>query len=147
MKLRPIVETDAELLFDIRCSVAENHQSREELAELDITVESVRAMICSGDYVGYLAELDGCEAGFALANIPQGYVLACFVRPSCENRGVGRAVLERTELALREAGVRAVWLSTGSVDGLRAIGFYERLGWRRNGVLEDGQIRFEKKLL
>ena len=34
MKLRTATKEDVETLFDIRCSVVENHQSREELATL-----------------------------------------------------------------------------------------------------------------
>jgi GNAT superfamily N-acetyltransferase len=146
MTLRPAWVHDVETLFDIRCSVRENHQSREELDGLGVTVESVGRMIASGDYVSTIAEVDGRPAGFTMAQISQGYVFACFVRPEFEGRGLGRALMEAAEDDLRRAGVKQAWLSTGSGPHLRAAGFYRHLGWKDDGFLADGQIRFTKEL-
>lgn len=147
MILRKVTAGDVDTLFDIRCSVVENFQSKEELAELGITRETITEMICDGNYVAYLAEVDNIPVGFTMAEISEGYVFACFVRPAYERKGVGRALMEKTEAELRHLGVTQAWLSTGSDENLRAIGFYSRLGWKRTGFLEDGQIRFEKNLI
>jgi len=144
--IRPATETDVPVLFEIRCSVGENHQSREELAGIGVTEDAVRAMIVGGEYVSFVAEIDGVEAGFTMAEVAERYVFACFVKPDCEGNGIGRALMEKTEDALRQLGVSEAWLSTGPGEELRAVGFYAHLGWRRNGYLEDGQIRFEKRL-
>jgi ribosomal protein S18 acetylase RimI-like enzyme len=146
MKLREVLPDDTETLFDIRCSVVENHQSREELATIGVTVENVRRMVGSGDYVSTLAEHDGLAVGFSMAQLSAGYVFACFVRPGCEGRGVGRALMTAAEEGMRRAGVSEAWLSTGSEPGLRAAGFYRHLGWLENGRLDDGQLRFVKSL-
>lgn len=144
MNLRFASIDDVETLFDIRCSVTENHQSPEELAALGVTVESVGEMIAGGDYITVIAEEAGQPVGLAMAQISEGCVSACFVRPAFEGRGIGRALLNAAEEGLRKAGVREAWLSTGSGPHLRAIGFYRRLGWVDHGFLEDGQIRFKK---
>ena len=146
MKLRSASVSDVETLFDIRCSVTENYQSREELAMLDITVESVAEMIASGDYITFIAEKDGLPVGFTMAQISEGYLFACFVRPEFEGQGIGRALMTAGEEGLGSTGVKQAWLSTGSEKGLRASGFYRHLGWIDAGYLEDGQIRFTKAL-
>lgn len=146
MILRPATVDEVESLFGIRCSVTENHQSRDELAILGVTVASIKEMIESGDYVTTIAEMDERPAGFTMAQISEGYIFACFVRPEFEGQGVGRALMDAAEEGLRRAGVKKAWLSTGPGQDLRAIGFYRHLGWGVTGYLEDGQIRFTKYL-
>ncbi len=147
MKLRAATPQDADVLFDIRCSVVENHQSREELATIGITVESVAEMINSGDYVTTIAEIDGRPVGFSMAQISEAYVFAAFVRPGFEGRGIGRVLMNAAEAGLRDGGVREASLSTGADPDLRAVGFYRHLGWREAGFLDDGQIIFRKILV
>lgn len=147
MLLRNATENDVESLFEVRCSVVENHQSRDELRALGITPESVREMIMGGDYVSIIAECDLQLVGFTMAQISEGYVFACFIRPEYERRGIGKQLMKATEEGLRKAGVKNAWLSTGPGEDLRAVGFYSHLGWKRNGFLDDGQIRFEKDLV
>ena len=147
MKLRPALPVDTEILFDIRCSVVENHQSREELASLGITAQTIREMIEGQDYITTIAEANGRPAGFSMAQISEGYVFACFVKPDFEGNGLGRALMEAAETGLRNRGVQEAWLSTGQAPGLRAVGFYSHLGWYKDGHLDDGQIIFRKKLI
>ena len=147
MKLRPALPVDTESLFDIRCSVVENHQSREELASLGITAQTIREMIEGQDYITTIAEENGRPAGFSMAQISEGYVFACFVKPDFEGNGFGRALMEAAEAGLHSKGVRNAWLSTGQAPGLRAAGFYSHLGWYKDGHLDDGQIIFRKKLI
>ena len=146
MNLRRALKCDTETLFDIRCSVLENHQSREELATLGITSDSISAMVESEDYISLVAEVEGRPAGFAMTQISEAYVFAVFVRPEFEGQGIGKALMRVTEQGLRRAGVIEAWLSTGADPRLRAVGFYRHLGWREEGHLEDGQIIFKKKL-
>jgi hypothetical protein len=62
---------------DKKTTATENSQSREELAVLGATVESVKEMVASGDYIAAVAEKDGQPVGFAMARISEGYVFAC----------------------------------------------------------------------
>ena len=137
---------DAEALFEVRCSVNENHQSRAELKAIGVTVESVRDMIDSGNFVTRVAVIEDELVGFTMAEIAEGYFFACFVRPSVEGTGIGGTLMAQTEAELLSCGVHQAWLSTGPGEALRAVGFYEHLGWERTGVLDDGQIRFQKNL-
>lgn len=147
MKLRPALANDAGTLFDIRCSVVENYQSREELASLGITIQSVKEMIEGEDYITTIAEEDGQPVGFSMVQVSDGYVFACFVRPEFEGKGFGRALMNVAEEGLRRGGVQKAWLSTGPESELRAAGFYLHLGWYKDGYLDDGQVVFRKTLI
>lgn len=57
MKIREAQVEDVETLFDIRTSVIENHQSREDLVNLGITPETVAEMLLT-DCRAWIAEID-----------------------------------------------------------------------------------------
>lgn len=116
------------------------------MAALDITPETVRDMITSGDYIVPVAFVDGEAVGFAMAQISESYVFALFVIPSHEDRGIGSKLLGYVEAALYRHGVREAWLCTDADEKVRAVGFYRHLGWRETGFMEDGQLRFCKQL-
>lgn len=61
-----------------------------------------------------------------------GEILRLYTDPRGWGLGAGRALLERALDALRDAGCRQAWLHTEERNE-RAVGFYERLGWRREG--------------
>lgn len=143
--IRAVQASDVDLLFEIRCSVRENLQTRVELAELGITSNSVMEMIESGDYVSFIARCDDVDAGFTMAKISERYIFACFVRPSFEGRGIGRLLMTITECELLKRGIDTAWLTTEADYSFRAVGFYRALGWTEARRLDDGQIRFEKK--
>ena len=90
---------------------------------------------------------DGLVVGFGMAQISQGYVFALFVDPAYENNGIGGALLSWMEQGLVQHGVGQAWLVTDADPAFRAHGFYERRGWERRGLLEDGQRQYSKKLL
>lgn len=146
MQIRKATPQDVADIFDVRCSVKENHLSRAELAELNITPASVGEMITSGDYIVPVALIGGKIAAFAMAQISEGHVFALFVRPGHEGKGLGRALMCEVESGFTDHGVTEAWLYTGSEEGIRAPGFYRRLGWVESGVMEDGQLRFCKPL-
>lgn len=147
VRLRPATITDVETLFAIRCSVEENHQSREELVELGITPASVAEMIAGGEFACLIAEIEGKPVGFAMADYKEAYLFALFVRPEAEKRGVGSLLLRETEKMLAMRGLKSVYLVTGADESLRAVGFYKKQGWQITGTLDDGQLRFEKSLV
>ena len=146
LKIRPATEADVETLFDIRCSVTENFQSRAELESIGICTESVKEMIISGDYFTVVVEKDQNPIGFAMARISEGYVFACFVRPDHEGQGAGKLLLKAVEDDLFRVGIKQAWLSTDSNQEFRAYGFYRHLGWVDAGYQEDGEIKLVKDL-
>jgi GNAT superfamily N-acetyltransferase len=145
MEIRRAAPDDVEILFDIRCSVRENLQSREELAGLGITPESVAEMLRT-DCAAWIGFIDNRAAAFSMANRTEKTVFAMFVRPECEGRGLGRALMGRVEEWFRLHGVLRPWLTTGADPGLRANGFYLHLDWVPDGKTVEGDLRYVKHL-
>jgi N-acetylglutamate synthase-like GNAT family acetyltransferase len=126
MNIREAQIEDIETLFNIRTSVIENHQSREELVTLGITPETVAEMLQT-DCRAWIAEIDEQPIAFSMAN------------------GAGRALMQQAEQWLWSQGVEEIWLLTGNDSNLRAYGFYLHLGWTPVDIEPDGQIKFLKK--
>lgn len=141
--IRPATPADVPDLFDVRTSVRENHLSLEELARLGVTPESVERLLTVGGR-GWVAGVDGRIVGFTIAIAEQGTVFALFLRPACEGRGIGRALLARAEEWLFEIGHDQIWLLTDASPAVRANGFYRHLRWIAAGIEPDGQVKFVK---
>lgn len=80
-------------------------------------------------------------AGFAIGNARTGNIWALFVDPAHEAQGHGRALHDVMVAWLFAQGLPRLHLSTD--PGTRAQGFYEAAGWRRLGLLPDGEMAFE----
>ncbi|MFD2263309.1 acetyltransferase [Lacibacterium aquatile] len=93
------------------------------------------------DVVGFLptapvllAIKDGVPVGFML--LSEGHMEALFIDPDCRGSGVGRCLVEHA-LTLHPAMTTDV-----NEQNAQAVGFYERLGFRRTGRSDlDGQGR------
>lgn len=144
MHVREVLLEDIETLFNIRTSVIENYQSREELATLGITPETVAIMLQS-DCQAWIAEIDRFPIAFSMANAAEKTIFAMFVLPSFEGRGAGRALMQKAEEWLWDRGVEDIWLLTDKDSNLRAYGFYLHLGWIPLDIQPDGQLKFIKR--
>lgn len=140
MPIRLATEADVETLFDIRTDVRENNMTREALADVGVTAQSVAEMLRT-DSRAWLADRDGEPAAFAMADASRGTVFALFVRRGHEERGLGRALLAEAAAWLFAHGWDEVWLTTGA-DAPGANAFYRRVGWRFAGVAENGENRY-----
>lgn len=146
MNIRKAQLTDIETLFDIRTSVIENYQSREEIAQLGITPETVAGMLQS-DCRAWVAEIDSQPIAFSIANATEKTIFGVFVLPSFEGRGAGRALMQEAEEWLFSQDIEEIWLLTGDNPKLRAYGFYLHLGWTPVGVVTDGEMEGEMKFV
>ena len=146
MDIRVAQREDIETLFEIRTSVIENHQSREEIAELGITPESVAEMLRL-DCGAWIAEMGDQAIGFSIANATEKTIFGIFVRPSFEGRGAGRSLMQAAEQWLWAKEIEEIWLVTGNDPNLRAYGFYLHLGWIPVGVEPDGAFKGEMKFV
>ena len=105
----------------------------------------------------FVAEVDGEVVGFASVGACRddedaGELYAIYLHPSCWDRGIGRALLERAEESLRSSGfTRALlWVMEGNERGER---FYQAAGWEREGRKLDtfqgaeiAELRYRKDL-
>ena len=146
MNIRIAQRGDIDTLFEIRTSVVENYQSREEIAELGITPESVTKML-ETDCCAWIAEIDDQPIGFSIANATEKTIFGLFVLPSFERQGAGRALMQAAENWLWSKGIDEIWLVTANNPSLRAYGFYLHLEWIPVGIESDGDFRGEMKFI
>ena len=146
INIRTVRQDDIEMLFDIRTSVVENHQSRKEIAELGITPESVAKML-ETDCCAWIAEIEDCSIGFSIANATEKTILGMFILPDFEGQGVGRTLMQVAESWLFSQGIEEIWLVTGNNRNFRAYGFYLHLDWIPVGVETDGDLKGEMKFI
>ncbi|KAF7600702.1 MAG: GNAT family N-acetyltransferase [Candidatus Dactylopiibacterium carminicum] len=146
MEMRVATAGDVQAMFELRTSVRENHMSRAALAELGVTPESLPGML-EGCSRGWVVHEEGVLLGFAMADAGEACVFALFVHPAHEGRGVGRRLLDTAEGWLLSQACSEAWLLTDSRPEVRANGFYRALGWRAEGVQDDGQMLFRKRLV
>jgi GNAT superfamily N-acetyltransferase len=140
MTIRTATEADVETLFRIRTDVRENNMTLDALAAAGVTPESIVQMLRT-DSRAWLAEWEGQPAAFAMADAARGTVFALFVRRGYEERGMGRALLAEAAAWLFARGWEEIWLTTGA-DAPGANAFYRRVGWREDGIAENGEIRY-----
>ena len=105
----------------------------------------------------FVAEDDGEVVGFASVGAARdeedaGELYAIYLDPSCWDRGIGRALLERAEESMRSSGfTRAIlWVMEGNERGER---FYRAAGWERDDRKLDtfqgaeiAELRYRKAL-
>ncbi|WP_088241235.1 GNAT family N-acetyltransferase, partial [Calothrix rhizosoleniae] len=137
---------DIETLFEIRTSVVENHQSREEIAKLGITPETVAEMLQT-DCCAWIAEIDAKPIAFSIANATEKTILGMFVLPAFAGRGTGRALMGKAEEWLWSQNIEEIWLLTSSDRNFRAYGFYLHLGWIPVGMETEGEMKGEMKFI
>lgn len=109
----------------------------------------MRARFAAGDYVGFLARLDGKPAGFAILSptFSSGVMKRIwllndiFVEPSLRKAGVGAALMKRVEEFGRDTGAGRIDLFTAQ-DNATAQSVYERAGYARDRVF----FRYQKSL-
>lgn len=134
--LRQAVATDVPAIHRVRMSVRENRLVSTVITEADTR----RAIEETGR--GWVVVDGGDIVAFAIGNSRNGNIWALFVDPEHERRGYGRQLHNEMIAWLASQGVKDLWLTTE--PGTRAERFYQRAGWKRIGVAEKGEIRFER---
>ncbi|MFN0215169.1 MAG: GNAT family N-acetyltransferase [Saprospiraceae bacterium] len=92
---------------------------------------------------GWVCEIDGQVAGFAIVDLQDHNVWALFLRPEFEKRGIGKRLQELMLNWYFERSREPVWLGTN--PGTRAEAFYRKSGWVEVGTHGKGEIKFEMR--
>lgn len=136
IKVREMTADDLDAVLAVRLSTRENAITLLELQEdYGITTEGL-ALAMESHVRGWLCECGGRVAGFAMGDTSNGEVQVVAVHPDFEGRGIGRQVLRSVCAWLFAEGHAQLWLGANPDPGIRATGFYARLGWRRTGVMK-----------
>ncbi|HEV2148022.1 MAG TPA: GNAT family N-acetyltransferase [Longimicrobiaceae bacterium] len=136
MHIRVASAADIPEMHRIRMSVRENQLADPALVQ----PHHYRSMLEEHGR-GWVAEVDGRIAGFAIADLARSNVWALFVDPAFERRGVGRGLHDVMMGWLFASGADRVWLSTD--PGTRAEHFYRSAHWRQAGPDAGGEVRYE----
>ena len=109
---RETLRSDIEGLFSVRARTRENPISKEQLASLGITAESIAKQMASGRMKGWVC-LDSSSTlvGFCNGDAETGEVLVLAVLPDYEGRGIGTHLLSRVVEWLRSVGSHTIWLA------------------------------------
>lgn len=142
--IREIEDKDVPLLFAVRIVTRENRMSMEELADIGITVESIREAI-KGSHKGWLAEEGGQVVGFAMGDYDAAEMTVIALLPEFESLGIGSQLLVNVEIWLHSKGCNEIWLTTDIDPNLRAYGFYKKHDWQ-DSEIKDG-LRYMTKVL
>jgi GNAT superfamily N-acetyltransferase len=139
MKLtfRETLTSDVEGLFSVRAHTSENPISKEQLASLGITAESIARQLASGRMKGWVCLESSTLVGFCSGDAETGEVLVLAVLPDYERNGIGTYLLSRVVEWLRSVGSNTIWLAASPDSRTRAHGFYRSLGWRPNGEIDE----------
>ena len=109
----------------------------EHFSRAGLRALAARRRIFVYERAGRICGVIGLEAG-AVGNL--------FVAPDEQGRGIGQQLLQHVEGVARELGLDRLTLDSS----LTAVGFYERLGYRRIGEPSGGRlgstIPMEKRL-
>ena len=133
--IRRATDGDIPEMHRIRMSVRENQLADAGL----IRPEDYRVMLNERGR-GWVAELDGQLAGFAIADLKRSNIWALFVTPAFESCGFGRRLHDTMLDWLFTSGAQQVWLSTE--PGTRAERFYLAAQWQPCGLDANAEARY-----
>jgi ribosomal-protein-alanine N-acetyltransferase len=89
-----------------------------------------------------VAVVDGIVVGWCSRSGRRAYIPYLMVMPELQGHGIGTMLLRRMESMLELEGAERVHLETPA-DNVRAVRFYERLGYRILALRPDGRAAHE----
>ena len=90
---------------------------------------------------GWVCEINNQIVGFSIVDLIANNVWALFVDPNFENKGIGSKLHELMIDWYFNQKKHHIWLGTD--PNTRAEGFYRKLGWKKTGMRENGELKFE----
>jgi GNAT superfamily N-acetyltransferase len=133
------VPADLPRISEIRLGVSENRLADPTSITPAMCLEFMEH---HGDF--WVHDMAGVITGFSAADRRWGSIWALFVAAEFTGLGIGRALLDRACLTLRQAGHADATLTTTAAT--YAEGFYRSQGWRETARTPGGEIVFRKRL-
>lgn len=90
---------------------------------------------------GWVCEINGSIAGFAIADLKEDNIWALFIDPDFEKKGIGRQLHDVMLDWYFAQGKEHVWL--GTAPNTRAADFYRKAGWKETGMHGTKELKFE----
>ncbi|MFI5171994.1 MAG: GNAT family N-acetyltransferase [Chitinophagales bacterium] len=90
---------------------------------------------------GWVCEMNGIIAGFAIADLKENNIWALFLRPEFEGKGIGRKLHDIMLTWYFAQTEKKIWL--GTAPATRAEKFYTAAGWKNKGLRKNGEVLFE----
>lgn len=136
MIFREAIETDIDQMHALRLSVRENVLITHSLVTHD---HYIKYLFTDGK--GWVCETDDRIAGFGIVNLKGKNIWGLFVAPEFENRGIGSELQKIMLNWYFDQSKETISLSTA--QHTRAEKFYTATGWKRCGILSNGEVQFE----
>lgn len=136
MTIREATVADIPQIQIVRNSVHEN-----TLSDPGLVTDADCAEYLTQRGKGWVCEVNGQIAGFAIADVVGKNIWALFLRPEYERQGIGRQLHERMLDWYFNQTPETLWLSTS--PGTRAEQFYRKAGWQEAGTYGKGEVKFE----
>ncbi len=137
IECRPALPEDAAECVVVRGQTRENAASEEFLRSIGVTTESWSDNIRTGALPGHVCVVEGKIVGYCFGVQKTGEIQVLAVLPEFENRGIGRALLDRTIQELADLGHTRLFLGCNPDSAGRSHGFYRHLGWRSTGTFDQ----------
>lgn len=136
MTIRQATINDIQQIQAVRNAVKEN-----TLSDPGLVTDEDCATFITTQGKGWVCEIDGKIAGFAIADLRGNNIWALFMHPNFEKKGIGRLLHDTMLNWYFEQTTANVWLSTAPQT--RAAGFYRKAGWKETGTYGRSEIKFE----
>lgn len=136
MTIREATVADIPQIQIVRNSVHEN-----TLSDPGLVTDADCAEYLTQRGKGWVCEVNGQIAGFAIADVVGKNIWALFLRPEYERQGIGRQLHDRMLDWYFNQTPETLWLSTS--PGTRAEQFYRKAGWKEVGTYGKGEVKFE----
>lgn len=137
MLFRKATIADFEKIHNVRMTVRENQLSDPGKVTFDDYL-----LMLEKQGIGWICETQDQLVAFAIADLEGGSIWALFVLPAFEGMGIGRKLLNlMLNYCFDCTTLEKLWLSTDPAT--RAEAFYSKAGWKKSGIEENGEIRFE----
>lgn len=136
MQIREAKIADIPQIMKIRFAVKENR-----LTDPTVVSEKDCEIFLVERGKGWVCEVNELVVGFSIIDLIEKNIWALFILPDFEGKGIGKKLHDKMINWYFANHQETLWLSTD--PNTRAELFYQKKGWQKKGICENGEIKFE----